>query len=302
MADLCLGTVQFGMNYGINNNLGQPSKEDCFSMIDLALENQINVIDTAGAYGQAEEILGEYFKARKNAKTFKIISKLKPNILEPDMNAEKIVERELKNSLRTMGIDHLDGYLLHTPEYIYREDVLEALDKVKKAGLTDNVGISIYDIKEGFAAIQSGLIDYIQVPYSILDQRAIKTGFAEKAKAAGVTLFARSAFLQGLYMMKEEQIPENLKEVIPYVHILQNLIEKYNINKIDALIYFVICEKNIDYLVFGVETKEQLSEDIKSYKNGYIPYEFVQEIKNYFKEVDKSIIFPSLWSNGKKVK
>ena len=75
MAELCLGTVQFGMKYGINNTLGQPSEENVFEMLDTAFENGIRVIDTARAYGTAETVLGRYFASGKNVYTVKIISK-----------------------------------------------------------------------------------------------------------------------------------------------------------------------------------------------------------------------------------
>ena len=53
MADLCLGTVQFGMKYGINNRQGQPSMNDSVEMIKYAVDNGIKYIDTARAYGDA---------------------------------------------------------------------------------------------------------------------------------------------------------------------------------------------------------------------------------------------------------
>ena len=54
MADLCLGTVQFGMKYGINNRQGQPSMNDSVEMIKYAVDNGVKYIDTARAYGDAE--------------------------------------------------------------------------------------------------------------------------------------------------------------------------------------------------------------------------------------------------------
>jgi hypothetical protein len=79
-------------------------------------------------------------------------------------------------------------------------------------------------------------------------------------------------------------------------------LDKYQINKISALINFVKQEKGIDYLVFGVDTPNQLIEDIDIYKNEVIPNAFINEVKMQFNEINKSIIFPSLWSNGKKAK
>lgn len=77
MVKLCLGTVQFGMKYGINNQINrQPTWEESFEMLDLAIENGVEVIDTARAYGEAELILGEYFKRHKCLQKVRVISKL----------------------------------------------------------------------------------------------------------------------------------------------------------------------------------------------------------------------------------
>lgn len=54
--------------------------------------------------------------------------------------------------------------------------------------------------------------------------------------------------------------------------------------------------------MLGVETKEQLLEDFYAFQEKTVPKEFIQEIKKQINQVEDSIIFPSLWSNGKKVK
>lgn len=301
MAELCLGTVQFGMKYGIYNTLGKPSEMSCFEMLDTASDAGINYIDTAYAYGDAENLLGKYFEKRKNSENFKIISKLKPNVLRAeDRDTLGIIIKEADGSLMRLGIDCLDGYLLHTPEYVYKDEVLEAMVKLKEKGKVNHIGVSIYEIEDGDYAINSGVIDYIQLPYSILDQRARKTGFLERAKAAGVTIFVRSVFLQGLYMMPFEMIPANLKLVIPYIRIIDNILQKYNVSKIDALLHFVLQEHDVDYLVFGVDTKEQLEMNIASWHKESIPDDLIKQLMNAFGVVERSIIFPSLWSNGKK--
>ena len=95
MARLCLGTVQFGMNYGINNQGGQPTEESCFEMLDLAFENGIDIIDTARAYGTAELVVGDYLEYRKCCNKVKIISKLRPNIIESgEKDVYSIIDRK----------------------------------------------------------------------------------------------------------------------------------------------------------------------------------------------------------------
>lgn len=301
MSELCLGTVQFGMKYGVNNTLGQPTLEQSFSMLDQAIESGIKVIDTARAYGEAEEILGKYFRDRKSANKVKVISKLCPNIIE---NGEKdvlgVVRREIEGSLDRLSIEKLDGYLLHTPEYIYNKDILGALELAKKEKLVDNIGVSIYEIEHGEEAIRSGVVDYVQLPYSILDQRGAKLMFFEHAKKAGIKVFTRSAFLQGLYTMKLENIPQHLQGAVSYLKEYEQIIRDFNLSKMESLIQFVKYEEYIDYLVFGVDTREQLIQDISIFNNTKVNIDFINTVKKTFLDIDKSIIFPSLWSNGKK--
>lgn len=298
MAKLCLGTVQFGMKYGINNQIGrQPTWDESFEMIDYAITNGIDIIDTASAYGEAELILGEYLKKSKNGDNVKIISKLKPNVIEYSKSIYKTITEECKGSLKRLSIKQLDGYLLHTPEYIYNDDVLWSLQKLKQDGYVNNIGVSIYDLKDGNAAIETGIIDYIQLPYSILDQRGIKEGFISRAKKAGITIFTRSAFLQGLFMIEKEKFPKNLLSAVPYLEIMDNILDKYGVDKVAAILEFVKSERNIDYLVFGVDKKEQLEEDIFKAVHSEVPKECIQELKKQINNVSESIIFPSLWSN-----
>lgn len=301
MPDLCLGTVQFGMKYGIHNQIGrQPTKEESFAMLDYALEHGIDIIDTACAYGEAEEILGTYLKQRADKQNIKVISKLRPNVMEAGGIAENLVAEECKSSLRRLCVDQLDGYLLHTPEYIYKGDILAALEKLKQEGCVRNIGVSIYDLKEGYAAIKSGVIDYIQLPYSILDQRGIKEGFITAAKEAGITIFTRSAFLQGLFMMDYASIPAHLQKAVPYLKKIEQIINFFEVDRVAAVLQFVTFEPDIDYLVFGVEKIEQLRENIRKANLADVPKECIEQLKSEIDNVSQEIIFPSLWANGRK--
>ena len=300
MPELCLGTVQFGMKYGINNVLGQPTIEESFEMLDIAIDKGIKVIDTAKAYGEAESILGKYFSIKRNANKVKVISKLCPNIIKHnERDIKGVIRKELEMSLERLNIDKLDGYLLHTPNYIYNKDIIQGLVSLKDEKLVSNIGVSIYEIEDGEEAIRTGVIDYIQLPYSILDQRGEKTGFISRAKKAGIKIYTRSAFLQGLFTMERERIPNHLQSVLRYIDQFENLLDKYKLSKMEALIQFVKSEENIDYLVFGVDTRDQLLQDIQLFNNCDINYKFIKEVKDCFINIEKSIIFPSLWSNGK---
>lgn len=302
MADLCLGTVQFGMKYGINNQIErQPTQEESFEMIDYALRNGIRCIDTARAYGTAELVLGAYIAQNGIPEDVSIISKLRPNVVEKgEKDVCGVVRRECEDTLQRLHIDQLDGYLLHTPEYIYQKEIVDGMVKLKEEGLVKNIGVSIYDIKEGEFALETGVVDYIQLPYSILDQRGMRTGFIPKAKKSGIKIFTRSAFLQGLILMDKEKIPVHLSEAIPMIEKYEGLVRKYEEDEIRTLIHFVADETDIDYLVFGVEELRQLEQNIRKFHEKRIPEALMTEIKTEITNLEQNIIFPSLWSNGKK--
>lgn len=294
---LCLGTVQFGMNYGINNKVGQPSKESVFKMMDIARDNDIDIFDTAAAYGTAEELLGEYIRKNSIGNKIKVISKLLPNIIEDCGKEPKvIIEEEIVKSLKKLNIDILDGYLLHTPIYFYNPEIMEELHRCKQKGYVNNIGVSIYDMKHALDAAASGQIDYIQLPYSIFDQRVDQTDFFKIAKENNVIVYARSAFLQGLILMKQEEIPEHLEIAKDYLKRYNKITQKYSVNNIEAAMHFVLDNKEVDYLVFGVDTPEQLIKDIRISQDTINLRNCIEEVKLAFCDVEKSVIFPSLWS------
>lgn len=299
---LCLGTVQQGLEYGVNNQHGKPSLEESVEVFHRAFERGIDVFDTARAYGDAEIIIGEYVKRYEEAKEIKYISKLRPNVFEAGDNYYEVIKRECLDSLRRMGISKLYGYLLHTPEYIRNPEIVDAMIRIKEEGLVENIGVSIYNIEDGEIAIQTNKVDFIQLPFSVFDQRGDTTGFLKRAKENGITIFARSAFLQGLFYANVDRLPERVEHAKNVLVDFNQMIEKYQVDRTETLIGFVKAQEYIDYLVFGVDNLEQLEEDIDVFNNKEIDDKVLNVIKDRYVKIEESIIIPSLWSNGKKSK
>lgn len=294
---LCLGTAQFGFEYGINNKYGKPSKEEIYHMMDYARDNSIEVYDTAVAYGEAEEILGEYIRERKLGSSIKVISKLKPNTIdENSKDNSKIVREQIENSIKRLNINSLEGYLLHTPTNFYNESTIDELCNCKKEGLVKNIGVSIYETKHALDVVNSKKINFIQVPYSVFDQRLNNTDFFEIAKKNNVTVFARSAFIQGLILMKDDEIPENLSKVKLHLDTFDKIIDKYNLTRLEAALLFSYDNPGIDYLVFGVDSIDQLKQNIDIPKRHSDFKSCMEELLLNFTNVEESIIIPSLWA------
>lgn len=297
---LVLGTVQLGMKYGLANTHGQPTTEESFSILDAVLAAGIDTFDTAYAYGTAEDVLGAWIQERSLAGKVHLISKMKPHALNdyPDgTKAADVVRMELEKSLKRLHVDSLDGYLFHSPHYIYLSHMVDGMQKAKEAGLVKNIGVSVYDEAEALQAAELG-VDYVQVPYNAFDQRLDATDFFNIAKKNKVTVFARSPFLQGLLLMQPSELPEHLVTLRSQLEQFIAIAMRHNLTQTEAALRFSIASR-ADYIVFGVETLAQLKEDVRigtaSPDSGLIV-----EMREAFNNLNRGAINPSLWSKVKR--
>lgn len=300
---LALGTVAFGLDgYSLPNTAKpKPSVDKVMEMLDYAHGHGIEFLDTANAYGDAEDRIKLY-----GADKFKITSKLKPNCLAGLSNSEILakVKEELRTDLKRLGLSCLWGYYFHTPKYIYNKKAIAALMECKKEGLVENIGVSIYEPKDALYAIRAG-VDIIQVPYNILDQRLHKTDFFKRAKANGVIVFARQPFLKGLLTMSTEEFPQHLESAKSHVGQIDTIVNKYNFQRIMACLLFSLINPNVDYVVFGVDNLSQLrfnmnvnSSTASAIQNWGAIANFGQcyeELRATFQDIPDYIVMPSLW-------
>lgn len=293
---LCLGTVQFGLDYGIQGN-GRIKKEAIFEMISFAVNNGIEIFDTASVYGDAEKVLGEYIRTYPDmAERIGIVSKLKPDALvgnDSNIWAE-IALTNAKESLERLGIKKLFAYLFHNASFIFNEDAVNALDEVKKSGIAERIGVSIYTSSEAMKALEYSCIGVIQIPYNLFDHRLDKCGFFQKAKDQGVLVFARSSLLQGLLMMDPYNLPDRVLFSKVYLDKFHDLCDKYECPPLRTAIGYVGCKPGIDYVVFGVDNIDQLKEYVDM-KNNKLSEDMLKDINRTFDTVEEKLVNPVLW-------
>ena len=298
--ELCLGTVQFGLDYGIRGQK-KPSQDEAIKILDYATQNGITAIDTAFAYGTAEEIVGKFLKLKtvSRDKLF-ISSKFEPNKLndiEPK-NYKKIIKEGFETQLIKLNTDYLDSYIFHTPEYVFDEEKLQALYSLKEEGKIKHCGVSVYYPEEAKACIESPYVDFIQLPSSIFDQRMLHEGIFDLALKEGTTqIHSRSAFIQGLILMQENEVPPFLNKAKPVIRKIDQICKKNNISKIKLAMLFVKQFDAISHLVFGVDNIEQLKENIKIFKEVFSK-EILTEIAQEFTDLETDIFMPSLWTQN----
>ena len=283
MNKLALGTVQFGMNYGINNSMGVPEDKDVSSILDYAHKNGINILDTAITYGNSEERLG---KLSKN--NFQIISKFSGIYNFSDL------KNELLKSLSHLRIKKLYGFMFHNAnDLIENPSMWDFLEKLKSLKKIKKIGFSIYDEKELNEVLNSGFIpDIVQLPYSILDRRLENSII--KLKNHNVEIHVRSVFLQGLYFKKINSIPKKLKPLKPYLEKLHEICYTNNISISSLALNFVKQNKNIDKIVIGSDSVAQLKENISVMRYNLEPniIKLVQEIN----VKEKELLNPVNWN------
>ena len=294
--ELCLGTVQFGMDYGIKGQK-QPSVEQAVEMLDYATQNGIYTIDTANAYGTAEDVVGSFLKKKTIArdKLF-IISKFRPNLLDDVKSDEyyKVMRENLENTLSRLRTDYLDSYLLHSARYVFDDEIIETLNRMKQDGLVKRVGVSVYEPDEAKKCIQRPNVEFMQLPYSIFDQRMEKAGVFEAANDDNIQIHSRSAFIQGLILMDEDEVPTFLSKAKPIVRKIDILCQRHGISRISLAMNYVKQQSRISHLVFGVDNIEQLKENIHIYQED-ISKDIIYDIAKEFRDIEADIVMPSLW-------
>lgn len=194
---LALGTVQFGLDYGISNHDGQVSDEELDAIIALARQAGIDTLDTAQAYGNAEQRLGQ-----RDITDFTLIDKLAPGLPLSDVKAA------INNSLHWLGRKRLDGLLLHRSQDA-SPTLFELLTDLQQQGAIGKLGISVYSPEELDTWSAAGYpLELVQLPANLLDQRFLRTGWLDKLVDMGCEIHVRSLFLQGLLLMQPAQRPD----------------------------------------------------------------------------------------------
>ena len=270
---LILGTVQFGLDYGINNNQGKLYAEDVYEILSAAFDGGVRLLDTANAYGNAVSLIGDFHELFPEKK-FKIISKF----YLKDLKSNNIYEE-----LKTLKVNQYYAYLYHSfNEYeAAEENVLFILDDYKEKGLINKVGVSVYTNDQFLKAINDEKVELIQFPYNLLDNWSQKGELIKLAKDKGKETHARSVFLQGLFYKNEDEFTDQLKPLIPLINHVKEIANKMNVTLNNFALNYVISNPFIDFALIGVDNKIHLLQNLEILlrKNDKVNFELVDCLK-----------------------
>lgn len=251
---LALGTVQFGLAYGIANVTGQVSPPEAKKIVSLAAESGIDTVDTAIGYGESERCLGQI-----GMPGFNVVTKLPPT---PDGlgDVSAWVNAQIEGSVARLGTT-LHGVLLHRPQDLHGANgaaLFKALCGLKERSLTRKIGVSIYSPGELESLTAKFRFDLIQAPLNLVDRRLATTGWLQRLKDRAIEIHARSAFLQGLLLLPRLGIPEKFRPWNGLWDRWHTWLEKNQENAVRACLGYPLSLPEVDRVVVGTDSAGQL--------------------------------------------
>jgi aryl-alcohol dehydrogenase-like predicted oxidoreductase len=283
MLKLALGTVQFGLPYGINNKTGIPSCSEIENILKYAKQNGLNILDTASAYGNVEEKLGRIL-----LNNFKIVGKFS-KVINP-----KELEEQLKKTLDDLKSKNLYAYLAHSSKDLIKNPTLwEYLIKKKEEGVVNKIGVSLYNPIELDELEKINIFpDIVQIPFSLLDRKF--ESILPYLKQKSIEVHSRSVFLQGLYFKPLNNLPPKLFPLREQLNQLLNLSNEFELPIRELALKFVLENRNIDKVVIGVDSLSQLKENIQIVKSPILPNKLIAKV-NCIKVTDLDLLNPANW-------
>jgi len=277
MNKLCIGTVQFGLPYGIAGRKEKISKENAFAILNYAYNAGITTVDTARFYGESEKIIGKFKQAAN--RSLSIISK-PPPLETSDHNA---IEKYFYDSLNNLMVKDIYGYLIHKfSDFLEYSKTWDILEQLKKEKVVKKIGFSLYTPQQLEILLEKKItFNIIQVPYSVFDRRF--ENYFKILKANNVEVHVRSVFLQGLVFLDPDSLSENLIKAKNCIKRLRYLALRHNISINSICLNFALLNPNIDKVVVGVDSLDHLKENLISANS-------IKNVRNIYNKLDQLIV------------
>lgn len=256
---LGLGTVQFGLDYGVANSSGRVTEDEVRAILASAAGGGVAVIDTAAAYGESEAVLG---RCLPRPAPFRIVTKTRPlRECGDGCGAGEWIRRGFIRSLERLGKDRVDALLVHhVADLLGPEggEVVAVMAELKRDGLVGKLGISAYGGADVDAALAIHDFDLVQLPLNVLDQRLVAGGHLRRLRERGLEVHVRSVFLQGLLLMEPSSVSSYFAPILAQLEAWRRALEVRGLNPLEGALAFVRT-LDVDVVLVGVDSAAQLA-------------------------------------------
>ncbi len=274
------------MRYGVANRVGQVRGSEARRILERARTVGMDTLDTAAAYGTSESLLGTLGVA-----DWIVVTKLPP-VPAGCQDVPGWMRSAAEGSLGRLGVARLGGLLLHAPLQLLGPGgaaIYAALERLRAAGLTQRIGISVYAPEELEALGARFHFDIVQAPLNILDRRLAASGWLDRLHAAGVEVHVRSLFLQGLLLMPAGERPDEFSRWQPLWDLWHGWLAASGLTAIQACVAFAAAQSHVDRAVVGVDSLRQLEEILAALSRDRI------ELPPELASDEPELVDPSRW-------
>lgn len=255
--------MQFGLNYGITNRLGEIDDKTMSMMLEIAEQAGINIIDTASDYGDSQIRLG---KLVNNHIQPKYVSKFS---LSSDGEGPTS-EHMFLGSMQNLRVSKLHGLLFHKIKDLQDPRSKAALDILKEAKANNQIeliGVSVYNLEElKFAIDIFPDLDIVQIPANIFDTRLLDSSTLATLKLKGVQIHVRSIFLQGILLSNPEDLSNYFDGIKPALRRLREISRKTDRTPLELILGNMRANPQIDAVIVGATTAKEIGDITSSWR------------------------------------
>jgi len=302
-SELTLGTAQLGMEYGVVNSAGKPSRRQAAGLVGRAISYGVTAIDTARSYGDAEEIVGEALSGTWRSRV-QVVTKMDLSDFSPETKLSAIensVERSIERSCAALGATSLQTLLLHRWRHHDRWEgaAWKKLLELRDQGKIATLGVSVYEPEEALAALRDAAVQHLQIPLNVLDRRWKASGVDRAlADRPEVVVHARSVFLQGILLHSAEHWPVISRyDAESCVSQLQGLVRRLGRESIaDLCLAYVRSLPWVTSAVVGCETLQQLDENLRLFCLPRLSPEGCEQLERALPAAPENLLNPAKWN------
>ena len=294
---LALGTVELGLDYGIRfpeeKHIGH---DEAIRLLEYAADAGINLYDTAPAYGNSQQLLGQALGSRQDCYiATKVAVPQEERSYLYGKKLEVAVNTSLEQSLKALKRKWLDIVQIHnaTAGVIGQGEMLEALLKARTKGMLRFIGATVYGEEDALAAIELGCFDVIQVAYNLFDQRP-KENIFPATRCYGTGVIGRSALLKGVLSQRAEQLPPPLSPLREQAEEALKLVGGDWQALPQLALRFCLSSEDIDTVLIGASNIEELKAAIEAAEAGPLDAETLDKTQALAMN-DERLLNPSNW-------
>jgi aryl-alcohol dehydrogenase-like predicted oxidoreductase len=286
---LVLGTVQMGLDYGINNKIGKINENKAIEILEYAFNQGVRVIDTAEAYGTSHQVIGHYHKLNPSH-SFKVITKI------PKKINNNLLQSKVNQYLNELRISSIHLLMCHDFETYKNDDELsDWLMYNKGSDYIEKVGVSVYTNSQVMNLLEGAKkLDVIQLPFNLLDNNYQRGAVFKYMNAESVIAHTRSSFLQGMFFLDQKNDNVVYKSLLPYISELHKIANSVGITMHSMALLYCIQNTLINNVIIGVDSIEQLKLNFQTICDCFLTEEVIKRIDSIVVH-NVDLLNPSLW-------